>query len=117
MIKTGMLGNRAEKLAAKYLQQRKLTLIETNYRCKLGELDLVMWDQDYLVFVEVRYRKSQGFGGALESIDRHKQAKLLKAAQHYLITRNQNEPPARFDIICMTGQLSKPQYQWIKNAF
>lgn len=42
MIKTGMLGNRAEKLAAKYLQQRKLTLIETNYRCKLGELDLVM---------------------------------------------------------------------------
>lgn len=117
MIKTGILGNRAEKLAAKYLIKNKLQLIETNYRCKLGELDLIMWHGDYLVFVEVRYRKTEYYGGALESVDHHKQSKLFKAAQHYLVTHKLNNCPARFDIIGVSGNLSNPLYQWIQNAF
>jgi len=117
MIKTGILGNRAEKLAAKYLKKHQLTLVERNYRCKSGEIDLVMWHQDYLVFVEVRHRKSQHYGGALASVDQYKQAKLRRAAEHYLINHKHTDCPARFDIVCINGNLNKPDYQWIQNAF
>jgi len=117
MIKTGILGNRAEKLAAKYLKREGLTLAEQNYRCKLGELDLVMWHKSYLVFVEVRHRKSSQFGGAIESVDYRKQAKLRKAAEHYLVTNKQHDCPARFDVVCVNGNLHNPEFQWIQNAF
>lgn len=117
MSRTGILGNRAEKLAAKHLKKHKLKLIETNYHCKLGELDLIMRDGDYLVFVEVRHRRSQNFGGALESIDKRKQTKLTRAAQHYLVHHNINNCPARFDIVCVNGDLNKPEFLWLQNAF
>ncbi len=117
MIKTGILGSRAEKLAAKFLKAKGLTLTETNYRCKAGEIDLVMKHHDYLVFVEVRHRKSMQFGGALESIDARKQAKLRRAAEHYLIKHKLTNAPARFDILCVNGELKKPDLQWIQNAF
>lgn len=121
MIKTGILGNRAEKLAAKHLGHQGLTLIEKNYRCKLGEIDLVMKHkaayEEYLVFVEVRHRKSQSFGGALESVGQHKQTKLRRAAEHYLVHHKLTDCAARFDILCVNGDLNKPEFEWIQNAF
>lgn len=117
MIKTGILGNRAEKLAAKYLARQGLTLTQKNYRCKLGEIDLIMQHDDYLVFVEVRHRKSMRYGGALESVDHRKQNKLRHAAEHYLLKHKITNSPARFDILCVNGQLNKPDFQWIQNAF
>mgnify|MGYP001795796049 CR=1 FL=1 len=117
MIKTGTLGNRAEKLAADYLSKRTLTLIKKNHHCRVGEIDLIMRDRDYLVFVEVRYRRSDTFGGALESVDYRKQNKLRKAAEHYLIQTKQQDSPARFDVLCVNGSLNKPHFHWIKNAF
>jgi len=119
MIPTGTnaKGNRAEDLAAKYLKRQKLKLHTRNYHCRVGEIDLIFWDQDYLVFVEVRYRKNQHFGGALESIDRFKQAKLRRAAEHYLVYSKTTDCPCRFDILCVDGDLNKPNYEWIKNAF
>ena len=69
MIKPGILGNRSEKLALKYLKQKGLKLHEKNYHCRYGEIDLIMWHDDYLVFIEVRYRKNNLFGGALESVN------------------------------------------------
>jgi len=117
MSKTGILGNRAEKLAANYLKQYQLKLIEANYRCKQGELDLVMWHGDYLVFVEVRHRRSQHFGGALESIDQYKQRKLNRAAEHYLLHRKLHDCPARFDVVCVDGDLNNPEFQWLQNVF
>lgn len=117
MILTGMLGNRAEKLAAQFLKKQGLKLLQKNYCCRYGEIDIVMTDVDYLVFVEVRYRKSSDFGGALQSIDQHKQKKLRNSAEHYLIKYKKNDTPCRFDILCIDGDLNKPEIDWIQNAF
>jgi putative endonuclease len=117
MSLTGILGNRAENLALKYLRKRGLRLQERNFRCRYGEIDLVMWDAETLVFVEVRYRKNEDFGGALESVDSHKQAKLRRAAEFHLIQHKHTDTPCRFDILCLAGSLSGPAYNWIKNAF
>lgn len=112
MIKPGAL---AEQLAAHYLQQHGLKLIHANYRCRFGEIDLVMQEGDTHVFVEVRLRRSAAFGGAAASIDARKQAKLVKTAQHYLSTF-QRIPPCRFDAILMqTSNIDN--IEWIKNAF
>jgi len=112
-----MLGNRAEKLAHKYLRKQGLKSIAQNYHCRYGEIDLVMRDNDYLVFVEVRYRKNQNYGGAIESVDRFKQAKLRRSAESYLLKSKNHDYPCRFDILCITGNLNKPELDWIKNAF
>ena len=114
---TGMLGNRAERKALKYLNQKGMRPIESNYHCRFGEIDLIMRDQEYLVFVEVRFRKSDLFGGALASVDRRKQAKLRRSAAHYLIRHKLNDRACRFDILCLEGELRRPTIEWVKNAF
>ncbi len=110
-------GDHAEDLALHYLQAKSFTLEERNFNCRYGEIDLIMRDKDYIVFVEVRYRASLQFGGALESIDQFKQAKLRRAAEYYLVKRKSNDCACRFDILCVNGNLNKPDYEWIANAF
>lgn len=110
-------GDLAEDLALNYLEHRKLILEQRNFNCRYGEIDLVMWHQDYLVFVEVRYRASKNYGGALESIDHFKQAKLRRAAEFYLVRTKRNDCACRFDILCVNGNLNNPDYEWISNAF
>lgn len=117
MILTGILGNQAEKLAQQFLKKQGLKTLHNNFHCRYGEIDIVMQDQDYLVFVEVRHRKSANFGGALESVDKHKQRKLRNTAEHYLIKHKKNDTPCRFDILCVNGDLNKPEIDWIQNAF
>jgi putative endonuclease len=111
------LGDLAEDLALSYLNQQGFKLEERNFNCRYGEIDLVMWDRHYLVFVEVRYRASSIYGGALESIDNFKQAKLRRAAEFYLVHTKRTDCPCRFDILCLNGNLNKPDYEWIANAF
>lgn len=112
MIKSGAL---AEQLAARYLQQQGLKLLQLNYSCRYGEIDLILQDGDTHVFAEVRLRSGSGFGGAAASIDARKQAKLVRTAQHYL-SKLQRIPPCRFDAIVMQSvDISK--IEWIKNAF
>ena len=79
-----MKGSDAEQIAAAHLQKQGLVLVAQNYRCRFGEIDLILNDQNTLVFVEVRMRSSEAFGGAAASITAAKQAKLLLAARHYL---------------------------------
>ncbi len=110
-------GDRAEDFALKTLQSKGFALEERNFHCRYGEIDLIMRDRDYIVFVEVRYRASSSFGGALESIDQFKQAKLRRAAEFYLVKRKINDCACRFDILCVNGNLNKPDYEWIANAF
>lgn len=117
MTRTGILGNRAENLAHKYLVKQGLKSVTRNYRCRFGEIDLIMTDEEYLVFIEVRYRRSQTFGGALQSIDARKQDKLRRTAQNYLIHHKMNDTACRFDILCLDGRQEKPEIEWIKNAF
>lgn len=108
-------GSEAETIAAVYLQQQGLALVERNYRCRFGEIDLIMTEDDTLVFVEVRMRAGNAFGGAAASITAAKQAKLLIAARHYL-SKLRREPACRFDAILITGT-QRYTIEWIRNAF
>ncbi|UZS61637.1 YraN family protein [Pseudomonas syringae] len=112
-------GREAEAFALQFLQQQGLRLIEQNWLCKRGELDLVMLDGDTVVFVEVRYRRHSGWGGAMESVDFRKQGKLVTAAQLFLqqATAWANHP-CRFDVIAIEGEPGKAApLNWIKSAF
>ena len=91
-----------------------------NYRCKLGEIDLIMHDQDTIVFVEVRSRKQNRYGTALESVNRGKQQRLIRAAKYYLQKNKLTEQkPCRFDVVSVdnTHTLDELAIQWIPNAF
>jgi len=90
-------------------------LVECNYRCRFGEIDLIMSEGKTLVFVEVRMRASDSFGGVAASITSVKQAKLLRTARHYL-SGLKHEPSCRFDAVLMTGA-NNPRIEWIRDAF
>lgn len=107
-------GNLAEALAADYLQRRGLRLLERNYRCRLGEIDLILADGPALVFAEVRLRSNLEFGGAAASITAPKRQRILRAARHYLSGRP--ERPCRFDVILLDA-LAPDRIEWIKDAF
>jgi len=113
-----IIGQKAEDAAALMLEQQGLTLIERNFSCKTGELDLIFKDKEQLVFVEVRFRKNQYFGGALASVTPAKQQKLQRAANYYL-GRWKNQPACRFDVVAMTLDTNQQLIceNWIKNAF
>jgi putative endonuclease len=107
------VGDAKERLAEDYLKRRRLQPIARNHRCRFGEIDLVMRDGATLVFVEVRYRRSDRFGTPAETVDRRKQQRLAAAASHYL----QAHPtvlPCRFDVVAVNGE---DRIEWIKNAF
>jgi putative endonuclease len=107
-------GDSAEQQALAYLTEQGLQLVCSNFRCKMGELDLVMRDGSALVIVEVRFRKSAQFGGALASITRQKQARIIAATQHYVIINHLNHASIRFDVVAVSGD---NRLEWIKNAF
>lgn len=109
-------GKFAETLAQRLLESNQLRLLQKNYHCRYGEIDLVMQDKNTLVFVEVRFRKSDKFGGALESIDTKKQNKLRITAQHYMQKHN-NTLNARFDVVTLSSLTDKNKIDWIKYAF
>ena len=110
-----MSGKQAERWAAGFLQQQGLKLVAQNFRSHFGEIDLIMQDADTLVFVEVRQRSSDDFGGAAASIDRHKQLRLIRTAKYYL-ARLGRTPPCRFDVMLMDDEHGC-NAEWIKNAF
>lgn len=107
-------GRQAETLAADYLRARGLRLLERNYRCRLGEIDLVLADGPVLVFAEVRLRRSPGYGGAAASITAAKRQRIVRAARHYLSGRP--EPACRFDVVLLDS-LAPDRIEWIKDAF
>lgn len=108
-------GDQAEQLAADFLQIQGLKLLEKNYRCRFGEIDLILLDKKTLVFAEVRLRKNQNFGGAASSITPQKQTRIVHTAQHYLSMQH-NLPPCRFDVVLL-NELSAAHIEWIQNAF
>jgi putative endonuclease len=111
----GILG---EELALAHLLTHGLRLLTRNYRCKLGEIDLVMLDGETLVLVEVRCRATHEYGGAAASITWQKQRKLAKTAEHLLMKNPElRRYPARFDVIAIMTHSVAPQIDWIKSAF
>lgn len=110
------IGFLAEQHAMDYLTSQGLLWVESNYRCRMGEIDLIMRDGDYLVFVEVRARASNAFGGAMASVTFSKKQKLIKAASFYLLVNKlQDKQPSRFDVLSMDGV--PPMITWVKDAF
>ena len=107
-------GKLAETLAADYLEARGMRLLERNYRCRMGEIDLILSDGPALVFVEVRLRRNPGYGGAAASITTAKRQRILRAARHYLAGKP--EPLCRFDVVLLDS-LAKHRIEWIKDAF
>ncbi|RFA30313.1 YraN family protein [Alkalilimnicola ehrlichii] len=106
-------GSSAEAKARRHLERAGLRYKESNYQCRLGEIDLIMEDGRTLVFVEVRSRSDARFGGAAASIDTRKQAKLRRTAEHYL-QRLGKLPPCRFDVVAFEGDTG---INWITDAF
>lgn len=110
------IGYLAEQQARDYLMAQGLAWVHSNYRCRLGEIDLIMREGDYLVFVEVRSRASNAFGGAIASITYAKRQKLIKTASLYIVKNKlQDKQAIRFDVLSMEGK--PPKITWIKNAF
>ena len=111
-------GARYEDVALDHLTRAGLTLVARNYSCRYGEIDLVMRDRDIVVFVEVRYRRGAGFGGGIDSVDAAKRAKLVRAAEVFLIDHPRLAGAAcRFDVLAIGGAEDAPSMDWRRNAF
>jgi putative endonuclease len=106
-------GARAEDLCAGVLRAAGLRILERNWRCRLGEIDLVAEERGMLVFAEVRMRSGPGFGGAAESVTAAKRQRLLAAARLYLARRP--DALCRFDVFLVDG--ASVHVQWIRDAF
>jgi putative endonuclease len=115
-------GEDAEAACCCYLRAQGLKLVDKNFSCRHGEVDIIMLDKKMLVFVEVRFRKNNSFGGGLQSITSAKQLKLRKTAELYLQQHPQHKN-ARIDVVSMTKKNqtnhNKQEYifEWVTNAF
>jgi putative endonuclease len=108
-----------EQLAAQYLKQKGLKLINQNYHSRYGEIDLIMTDRKTLTFIEVRYRKNSSYGTPAETITRHKQKKIITTARHFLSSQNLWHYSCRFDVISINTPTnnSHPEIVWLQGAF
>lgn len=111
-------GKFAEQYAQDYLLRQGLTLVEKNFFCRLGEIDLIMWHQDTLVFIEVRLRKHTQYGSSLASITRAKQQKIIRTAQYYLVAKDFWERcKCRFDVVGIQASADRWTVDWLMDAF
>jgi len=116
--KTHKIGKNAEVEACRYLQTQGLRLLHQNYRCFYGEIDLIMQDQNMVVFVEVRCRSRLDYGTPAESVNRCKRMKLIKTATHFLQKKGWlYKVTSRFDIVSIHLFNGKHEIRWLKNAF
>lgn len=115
---SGERGAWAEDLACAHLERHGLSTLHRNYRCRHGEIDLILRDGASLVFAEVRYRAHAGRVSGAQSVDSAKQRRLLASAEHFLQRhRDHAERACRFDVIDVTGPVHTPRVDWIQDAF
>lgn len=112
------IGAAAERAAEQWLKRQGLSTVARNYRCRRGEIDLVMRDAGTLVFVEVRLRSRSGFGSAAESVTVRKQRRLVQAARQFIAAHPRlRHLPCRFDVLAASGGAAAQAWQWLRNAF
>ena len=103
-----------ENLVAEYLKTQGYEILEKNYRCRIGEIDLIAKEGETLVFVEVKYRRDDKMGNPKEAVDRKKQKKIYMTASYYLMREcGRMDIPCRFDVAAVLGE----QIEVVKNAF
>lgn len=111
-------GKSAEQAACQFLIDKGFRLLQTNYRSRHGEIDIIMHDGDDIVFVEVRSRGNNEYGTALESINKSKIKKIIKTATYFLQKQKWlYKINSRFDVIAIQRKANQWQIDWIKNAF
>lgn len=107
-------GANREALAAEYLTVRGMCVRERNFHCRQGEIDIIGYHNGYLVFVEVKYRRTTEFGSAPEAVDFRKQSRICRAADYYrYLHRLGDDCPVRYDVVAVQGT----EISWIQNAF
>jgi putative endonuclease len=112
------LGKEGERIAEEYLLKTKgYTLVERNYRCRTGEVDLIVLDRKVVVFVEVKTRSHHRFGSPLEAVAPRKQQKMIRAAQFFLHQKKLDHRDARFDVVGISWAARAPVVEHIRNAF
>lgn len=111
------VGKAGEESAVQYLCQQGYQILERNYRCRFGEIDLIARDGRTLVFIEVKTRRSQTFGPAAAAVTLEKQRHLVKASQVYLIQQRKAYELCRFDVVTIELNAQKPRIELIKDAF
>ncbi len=120
MGRNNLVGAWGESLAAEYLQKKRYKLLATGYRCRFGEIDLIVADRKYIVFVEVKLRKSDKFASAMEFVDQHKQNRIRTTAEIYL-DQNPTDLQPRFDVIEIYAPYGtdtlKPVIHHLEDAF
>ncbi|WP_269617780.1 YraN family protein [Zhongshania sp. BJYM1] len=111
-------GILAEQGACRFLQKHNLKILKQNYRSRFGEIDIIALSDQYLIFVEVRYRQNTSYGSAAESVTRAKQQRIINTARHFLSRGLYNELPCRFDVIEASSDKSgNLHFNWLSNAF
>ncbi len=110
-------GKLAETTAAEYLENQGLKVLKRNFRTKAGEIDLIMQDEDIIVFVEVRFRAKADYMHAIETIDKFKVQKIIRASRYFLQSYVGACSLFRFDIVTLMGKIDTSEISWIKNAF
>ncbi len=111
------LGAEGERWAEKYLRRQHYLILQRNYRCPSGEVDLVALDGQTVVFIEVKTRTQGGFGSPLEAVDVRKQRQIRRAAQYYLSVHRLHDRNARFDVVGVWHEQDVIRCQLVKNAF
>ena len=111
------LGKKGEELAIARLRALKYKIVERNYKCPLGEIDIIAREKDTLVFVEVKTRATRDFGGPAAAVNERKQRQLSKVALAYLNQKKLQNVPARFDVVAVELIPPTPQIEVIRNAF
>ena len=112
-----ILGKTGEDLAVRYLRKNGYTILETNYRNSLGEIDIIAKEQDTIVFVEVKTRKNNRFAHPKEAVTSRKQKTISRVAQAWLKQRKKKDAKARFDVVAVLADQNKPEIELIKHAF
>ena len=107
------IGTVGEDTACAYLEQANYKILERNFRCRSGEIDIIALDGDYMVFIEVKYRKDNSFGYPRESVNYYKQRNISKVASYYLLIKNAFHRNCRFDVVEIIGD----RIELIQNAF
>jgi len=111
------LGKEGEEIAIRFLKKNGYKIIERNYVCKMGEMDIIAREKDTLVFVEVKTRTSTAFGPPQLAVNSAKQRQLSKVALYFLKEKQLEDMKARFDVVAILLLPERPDVQIIKNAF
>lgn len=107
------IGSEWEEVACEYLKKANYKILERNFRCRSGEIDIIALDGDYIVFIEVKYRKNNAYGYPRESVNYYKQRHISQVASYYLLIKNAFHKNCRFDVVEIMGE----NIELIKNAF